>query len=285
MNPILVIGATGTVGREVVAHLRAEDAPVRALTRDPAAGRLPAGVEAVRGDLTAPGSLGAALDGVDTVFLLWQTGPATVPAVVERIARSARRVVLLSSPHQTPHPFFSQPNPMAAMHAGIERRLRETGLGLAILRPGMFAANVRHWWGPQIRAGDVVRWPYGEVETAPVDERDIAAVAARALLDAGHDGAEYLITGPEALTQAGQVRVIGEVIGRPLRLHELSPDEARRELGFPPAAMEMLLAAWGAAVGHPAIVTRTVEEVTGRPARPFRQWVADHPDAFAPSTI
>jgi hypothetical protein len=74
--------------------------------------------------------------------------------------------VFLSSPHQTPHPFFRQPNPMAALHANIERELATSGLPSVILRPGMFAANTVGWWVPQIRAGDVVRWPYGAVETA-----------------------------------------------------------------------------------------------------------------------
>ena len=82
--------------------------------------------------------------------------------------------------HQTPHPFFRQPNPMAALHANIKRELATSGLPSVILRPGMFAANTVAWWAPQIRAGDVVRWPYGAVETAPIDERDIAAVAVRA---------------------------------------------------------------------------------------------------------
>jgi uncharacterized protein YbjT (DUF2867 family) len=284
MYPILVTGGTGTVGRELVAGLIAASAPVRVLTRDPAAARLPPGVHAVRGDLTVPETLDAALAGADAVFLLWQAPPATVAAVVERIARAARRIVFLSSPHQTPHPFFRQPNPLAAMHAEIERRIAESGLGATILRPGMFAANVRHWWGPQVRAGGVVRWPYGSVETAPVDERDVAAVAVRALLDEGHEGRDYLLTGPQALTQAGQVRIIGEVIGRPLRFEEMSPDEARREwiATAPPAIVEMLLAAWGAAVGHPALVTHTVAEVTGRPARTFREWVADHAGEFDP---
>ena len=83
--------------------------------------------------------------------------------------------------------------------------------------------------GPRSRHGDVVRWPYGAAETAPIDERDIAAVAARVLLDDQHARADYVLTGPEALSQAAQVRAIGDAIGRQLRFEELTPDEFRRD--------------------------------------------------------
>ena len=137
------------------------------------------------GDLTVPESLDAALQGVGAVFLLWTARPTIAPAVVERLASHARRVVCLSSPHRTPHPFFQQPNPMALLHADVERLIAAAGLASTIIRPGMFASNTRLWWASMIRDGDVVRWPYGAAETAPIDERDIAAVAARALMRTG----------------------------------------------------------------------------------------------------
>src|SRR4051812_44711307 len=229
MNPILVIGATGRIGRFVVDQLVAAGVPVRALTRRPEAAKLPAAVEVVTGDLTIPESLDAALQGVNTVFLVWTAPFTTAHAVVERLASHARRVVFLSSPHQTPHPFFQQPNPMAVLHADIERLIATTGLASTIIRPGMFASNVLHWWAASIRSGDVVRWPYAAAETAPIDERDIAAVAARALYDDRHAGGDYVLTGPESLSQAKQVRIIGDVIGRSIRFEELSPEDFRRE--------------------------------------------------------
>jgi uncharacterized protein YbjT (DUF2867 family) len=136
------------------------------------------------------------------------------------------------------------------------------------------------WWAPQIRAGNVVRWPYAAAPTAPIHERDIARVAVRVLLEPGHDEAEYVLTGPESLTQRGQVMTIGDVIGRPLRYEELSPEEARRELPFPAPVLTMLLDAWAAALGQPAFVTTTVEAITGARARTFRDWVIDHTGAF-----
>jgi uncharacterized protein YbjT (DUF2867 family) len=266
----------------VVAQLLGAGVPVRALTRRPATAGLPAAVEVVAGDLTVPESLDTGLQGVSAVFLVWTAPPTTAPSVVKRLATHARRVVFLSSPHRTPHPFFQQPNPLAVLHADIERLIAATGLASTIIRPGMFASNALHWWAAPIRDGGVVRWPYGAAETAPIDERDIAAVAVRALYEDGHAGSDYVLTGPESLSQAEQVSSIGAAIGRRIRFEELSPDEFRRETAgrWPGPVVDMLLAAWGATIGRPAFVTSTVADVVGSPARTFRQWAADHADAF-----
>ena len=279
---VLVTGATGRVGRLVVDQLLAANVPVRALTRRPADARLPPAVEVASGDLTVPESLDAALQGVSAVFLIWPAPPRTAKAVVARLATHVERVVFLSSPHRTPHPFFQQPNPMAILHADIERLIAAAGLASTIIRPGIFASNALPWWAAQIRDGDVVRWPYGAAETAPIDERDIAAVAARALSEAGHAGGDYVLTGPESLTQAEQVSAIGDAIGRRIRFDELSPEEFRSDMAgrAPAPVVDMLLAAWRAAVGLPAYVTSKVAEITGTPARTFRQWASDHADAF-----
>ena len=281
-QPVLVTGATGRVGRIVVDELLAAGVPVRAFTRRPAAAKLPAAVEVVSGDLTVPASLDAGLQGVRAVFLVWTAPPATAQAVIERVSMHTQRVVFLSSPHQTPHPFFQQPNPLAVLHADVERLIAAAGLLSTIIRPGMFASNVVPWWGGQIRDGDVVRWPYGAAETAPIDERDIASVAARTLYEDGHAGGDYVLTGPDSLSQAEQVRIIGAVIGRPIRFEELSPEEFRRETSgtWPGPLVEMLLAAWGATIGRLAFVTSTVSDIVGRPPRTFRQWAADHAAAF-----
>ena len=284
---VLVTGATGRIGRLVVDELLRAGVPVRALTRRPENAALPAGTEVVAGDFTAPESLDAPLEGVGAVFLVWTAPLAAVPAAIARLAahRSAehRRVVLLSAPHRTPHPFFQQPNAMRGLYVEIERLLAESGLDVAILRPGMFASNARHWWGPQISRGDVVRWPYGAAETAPIDERDVAAVAARVLLDDHHANGDYVLTGPESLSQAAQVRAIGDAIGRQLRFEELSPDEFRAETAgtWPRSIADMLLSAWAATLGHPAFVTSAVQEILGSPPRTFYRWAVDNAAAFA----
>jgi uncharacterized protein YbjT (DUF2867 family) len=249
MKRILVIGATGNVGRQVVSQLLATNVRVRALARNPDSANLPAQVEIVRGDLTIPATLDRPLDDVDAAFLVWVAPRTAVAPAVARIARHVQRVVFLSSPHQTPHPFFQQPgwrpgepmaNPFATLHAEIERLIEDSGLQWTFLRPGMFAANALLWWAPKIRADNVLRWPYA---AAPIHELDIAAVAARVLCEEGHGGKDYVLTGPESLSQFKQVRIIGEVIGRSLRFEEISPEEARRELStvMPPPVVGMLL--------------------------------------------
>src|SRR3954470_347219 len=228
-SPVLVTGATGRIGRLVIDELLAAGVLVRALTRRPEDAALPSAVDVVEGDFTAPDSLDVALREVRAVFLVWTLPYESAPAVVERLARRVPRLVFLSAPHRTPHPFFQQPNPMAKMHADIEQLIAATGLPSTVVRPGMFATNALHWWAPTIRAGEPVRWPYGAVETAPVDERDVAAVVARVLCDAAHAGGDYVLTGPESLSQGEQIRTIATVIGREIAFEELTPEEFRRE--------------------------------------------------------
>ncbi len=283
MNRILIIGATGNVGRQVLSQLPATGVRIRALVRNPQTAGLPPHVDVLQGDLTIPESLDACLDGIDTVFLVWTAPPATVAPALERIVRHARRIVFLSAPLKTAHPLFQQPNPLRALATQIEQLIEASGLQWTFLRPGMFAANALNWWAPQIRAGsNVVRWPHVAAPTAPIHERDIAAVAVRALCEDGHAGAEYVLTGPQSLAQSEQISTIGDVIGRPLRVEEISPEDARSELLpiMPAFVINMLLNAWAAAIGQPALVTSTVAEITGAPARTFRDWAADHAADF-----
>jgi len=264
------------------------------MSRNPSTANLPAGVEVVRGDLAAPDTLDACLDGIESVFLVWLVSLAAAAPAVERIAAHARQIVLLTSAHRTPHPFFQQPNALRAIHAGVEQLIQASGLRWTFLQPGPFAINCRNWWASQVRNGDVVRWFYADAATAPVHEHDIAAVAVRALCPEGevdqsrHDGREYVLTGPASLTQRELVQIIGHAIGRPLRFEELSREAAREQMiamMFPPTFADMLLDAYAAAVDRPAPVTTTVLEVTGAPARSFHDWALDHAGNFAtPST-
>ncbi|MGW4960361.1 NAD(P)H-binding protein [Nonomuraea sp. NPDC004186] len=274
MSTILVTGATGNVGRHVVSQLAGAGLEVRALVRDPARARLPEHVEVVRGDLSAPGTLEPALKGVESVFLLWPHFTADGAAeVVTAIAEQARRVVYLSA--------NVADEPVTHYHE-IERLIRHSGLGWTFLRPGGFAANTLGWAG-QIRQG-VVRWPYGQASRPLIHERDIAAVATHVLTSAGHNGATYVLTGPERLTQAEQVRVIGAATGREVRWEEQPPEEAREQLlaAWGNAAfVESALKAWGSFVTAPEQATDTVERLLGRPALTFGQWAEDHVADFS----
>jgi len=291
MPTILIIGATGTVGRQLVSELLASNIQIRALLRNPGTAPLPGEVEEFRGDLTAPESLDPALKNVDTVFLVWTAPPATAPAVIDRIAKNVPRLVFLTAPHQTPHPFFQQPNALSAMLSGIERHIESSSLQWTFIRPGMFAANCIHWWGPAFRNNEVVRWPLLRAATAPIDPRDIAAVAASILAGPtaaqSHAGKNYVITGPESLTQFQQLQIIADTIGRPLRYEDLTADEARRVLAstFPVPALDMLLNAWTAAFGQPAYVTTAVAELLNRTPHTFRAWAEHNVSAFLPDEL
>jgi uncharacterized protein YbjT (DUF2867 family) len=280
-NVVLVTGATGNVGRHLVSQLAANGC---ALFRNPPTTPLPSEVEVVQGDLLAPDGIEEALSGIDAVFLLWRSDRiAPVSALVEQFRKHARRIVFLSS-SAVQDGVEEQPNFVGRVHVEIERLIEKSGLEWTFLRPRAFSANSLWWWAPQIRSGDVVRWPYGRAVSAPIHERDIAAVAVRALTEDGHAQAKYVLTGPESITLIDQVRAIGDAIGQPLRFEELSPDEAWPELLalMPSRIVDILLDAWSKSINGSAPVTSTVAEITGSAGRSFRQWAIDHTSDFQP---
>ncbi|MEU4298026.1 SDR family oxidoreductase [Kitasatospora aureofaciens] len=277
MTKILVIGANGSVGRHVVASLAEGGHEVRALVRNAAEAALPVGVEAVEGDLAAPESLAAGLSGgVQAVYLMWPGIPVQ-PGVVELIAEHAERVVYLS----TDVPDLADDEPPVIFHQEIERLIRRSGLAWTFVRAIDFAGNVLGWAG-QVREG-LVRWPYGQARRSLIHERDIAGVAVRALIEDGHEGAKYLVTGPESIAHADLARIIGEELGTEVRWAELAPETARTKLTAAwgnAAFVESRLRAWESFTREPERVTATVEQVLGRPARTFRSWVRDHAEDF-----
>lgn len=270
---ILVTGATGSVGRHVVSQLLAQGTAVRAVVRNPD-GDLPTEVEVVRADLADPASLDTVLAGVDSVFLLWPFFSVDGAfAVVDSIARHARRVVYLSSEVAAEDP--------ESFWAVLERRIEESTLEWTFLRPTGFAKNTLGW-ADQIRTG-VVRAPYGQAARSLIDEQDIAAVAVRALTEDGHARKTYVLTGPATVTQAEQVRLIGAAVGHPVIWEEQSRAEALPGLvdvfgdeSFAEGALD----AWAGFVTRPERVTSTVQEITGVPARSFSRWASDHADEF-----
>ncbi|GAB2820003.1 NAD(P)H-binding protein [Actinoallomurus bryophytorum] len=273
-RPILVIASTGNVGRQIVTQLREAGYAVRAVTRNPRTADFPSDVEVTGGDLSAPSTIAACLDGVDAVFLLWplHTGKR-LAAVVDVIARRARRLVFLGTGGVPDLSFAEQ-----------EKLVHGRGTESTVIRPSTFAVNTL-WWADQIRAGDVVRGAYGALRMSLIHEADIAAVAVRALTEPGHHGVTYALTGPEALTQVEQVRVIGDVLGRPLHWEELTREQARRRLladeTFPDSFVDVLLDGYADMLaGPPLVLTTTIHDITGAPARSLRQWVTDHAADF-----
>ncbi|MFI6273420.1 NAD(P)H-binding protein [Micromonospora zamorensis] len=276
---ILVTGATGNVGRHVLALLVAGGHPVRALSRAPQAAVWPAEVDVVAGDLADPAALDAALTGVEAVFLF--AAPGSGPAFVAAAQRAGvRRVVLLSSggvDDDAP----VQDGPIAAYHAELENALRGSGLAWTFLRPDVFAANTLMWAG-QTKAGDVVRGAYAQAAAAPVHEADIAAVAVAALTQDGHAGQIYRLTGPESLTHADQATILGRALDRPIHYAELPAEAVRQMMSahVPGPILDDIFTTWAASVGRLAPITTDIEKVTGRPARSYHHWVLDHATSF-----
>jgi uncharacterized protein YbjT (DUF2867 family) len=216
-----------------------------------------------------PRSLVEHLDGAEAVFLVWPFFNSDgVEGVLDLLARHVQRIVYLSAEAAS--------NRANSFWAAIELAIERSAAEWTFLRPTGFAANTL-MWSDQIRKGNVVRWVYGQAARSLIDERDIAAVAVRALTDDGHADKRYVLTGPEAVTQAEQVRAIGEAIGRALRWEELSREDVQRQLAAVP---DTALDTWASFVDHPEIVTETVHDLTGRSARPFAEWARDHAEAF-----
>ncbi|OCB30609.1 nucleoside-diphosphate sugar epimerase [Mycobacterium malmoense] len=278
---IVVTGATGNVGRPLVAALAAAGAPVRAVTRAPQAAGLPAGVEPV-------GSAAEALPGASAVFLNSRALGDDLESVVAQCVRGGVRKLVALSAINADDDFSRQPSRFRGdRNKEVERVAVDSGVAWVSLRPTVFATNFAGMWSPQIRAGDVVFGPYAHASTAPIVETDIAEVAARALLTDELVGQRIPLTGPQAFTNAELLATIGAVLDRPLQYREI-PNAAVRQrflgLGFPAEFADAYIAMLAATVDAPALVTHDVEKVLGRPAVPFAQWVAEHRDVFARAT-
>jgi uncharacterized protein YbjT (DUF2867 family) len=173
-------------------------------------------------------------------------------------------------------------SPVARLHRTVELAIERSDLDWTFIRPGTFAANTRTWWAESIRAQNVVRLPYPEAQTAPVHEKDIAALAVTALTEPGHSRQAYTVYGAESLTLRRQAGHIGDATGRQIRIEEINPRQARTELAkaMPPVVADAMLRQWAAGHGTPAPISAIVAKITGRPAHTFAQWAADHADDF-----
>jgi uncharacterized protein YbjT (DUF2867 family) len=274
---ILVTGASGNVGSEVVKALVDRDSPVRALLRDPARARLPETVRAVAGDLDHPDTVEPALDGVDAAFLLG--GFATLPDLLERMRHAGvAHVALLTSRCV----IGGKPdNAVTRMWLDSEAAVRGAGIAWTILRPSGFHSNALRWL-PQLRAGDLVRAPWPDVAIASIDPADIAAVAATALIERRHDAQALSLSGPEPLTPGDQVATLARALARPLRYEPLADDDARAAMAAdtPPAIVDALFRFFSDGEFDDSTVLDTVATVTGRAPRAFHAWATTHAHRF-----
>ncbi|SFP04459.1 Uncharacterized conserved protein YbjT, contains NAD(P)-binding and DUF2867 domains [Amycolatopsis arida] len=269
---ILVTGATGNVGRPLVERLLTAGHPVRALTRDSRTANLPAGTEVVAGNLSDTASLAEVFTGVTAAHLISfgdgyapLDNGADIVALAERAG--VRRVTVLKGDLDK---------------TALDQAVEASGLEWTYLAPVEFMSNTMEW-ADSVRTEGIVRDGFAGTKSAMVHDADIASVTAAVLTGDGHAGREYWLTGPEALTPRERVRVIGEVLGREVRFVELGRDEmvARwREQGYSADDIEFFLAMRTNPPEAGYTVLPTVEEVTGRPATPFAEWVRENVAAF-----
>jgi len=277
---ILVTGATGNVGGELVRQLAEAGQPVRALTRGDAQGGFPPGVQAVPGDLNDPASLRPARHGATGVFLLPGYADMTGVLAEARQAGVAKVAQLSGSSAGTGDP----DNAITRYMTRTEEAVRASGLAWTILRPMAFMSNTFQWL-PQLNAGDVVRAPFAYVRAAVTDPADIAAVAALALTQDGHEGRVYPVSGPEPLAPADRLAILGRVLGRSLRFQAQPDDEARAEMSaaMPAEYVDAFFRFYADGTLDESVVWPTVRDLTGRPPRTFEQWATAHAEMFAPA--
>jgi uncharacterized protein YbjT (DUF2867 family) len=275
----VVFGARGNVGRHVVSGLLAAGEPVRVTSRDPAASGFPAGTDVATADLDQPETLPAALAGAGKVFLYAR--PAGIEGFVEAArAAGVRHLALLSS--QAIEDANADRNPIARQHRAVEVAIERSGIDWTFIRPGIFATNSRWWWAESIRRAGSVRLPYPDAHSAPVHEKDIAALAVTALTGPGHGHQVYTVLGPVSLTLRQQVADIGTAIDRDIGVDVITAEQAREALAarMPAAAVDAVLGAWRKGLDRPAPTSDIVQKITGRPGRTFAEWAADHADDF-----
>jgi uncharacterized protein YbjT (DUF2867 family) len=267
---ILVTGATGNAGGATVRALLEAGADARALVRDPDSAELPAGVEAVAGDLNRPETLDEAISGAEAAFLL--SGYDGLEQTLTNMKRAGvKRVVLLSS---SAAPGGDRSNAVARYHIDSERAVRESGLAWTFLRPNSFMSNTFRW-APQLRTGDTVRLPFADVAVSMIDPDDLGAVAAAALTSGAYEDQALRLSGPESLRPEDQVGVVAEVLGRDLRFEPVSNDDARADMSrnMPAEYVEAFMSFFAEGTVDETTVWPTVEQVTGRPAGSYERWV------------
>ena len=281
---IVVIGATGKIGSELVRLLAERGAAVRALARHAGRGEETPGVEWMAADLARRDQLAAAFVGAEKLFLLTANSDDMVRLQKNAIAAArqagVRQVVKLSALGASDH---SQ-SVIGLWHYNVERVLQASGLAWTILRPHHFMDNLLDQRENIVRDG-VVYSAAGEGRIPFIDTRDIAAVVAVVLTEPGHEGKEYVLTGPEALSYRRATEILSGVLGRPLDYVAETEDDTwvrQRRAGEPAWRIAALLAiaSYQRAGGLTEQLTATVEELTGRPARTFEQFARDHAAAF-----
>lgn len=274
---ILVTGATGNIGRELVGILAAAGHQVRAASRKPGGEALPDGVTAVAADLNRAETFTEALAGVRGMFLM--PGYDDMAGLLALARKSGvEHVVLLSGGSAGSG---DRTNAVSRYMIDSEQAVLDSGIAWTFVRPRAFMSNALRWL-PQLREGDEVRVPFADVRAAAIDPYDIAAVVGQALVADGHRGVIHTVSGPESLLPAEQIATLADILGRDLRCVPLSNDEARAQMSenTPAEYVDAFFRFYVDGELDESQVEDTVERVTGRAPRTFRQWAEAHADAF-----
>jgi uncharacterized protein YbjT (DUF2867 family) len=282
---ILVTGAVGNIGRELVARLAARGDRFRVLVRNPERYTPPAdGCEVMEGHFGAPDKLKRALAGVDRVFLLSGVHPRMVDLqtslIDAAVAQGVGHFVKLSGMDADPGSSLT----LGRWHGEIERHIEDSGLAYTHLRPNSFMQNLLHQ-ARQIATSGKIFAPMRDGRVSLVDVRDIAETAVAALTGDGHAGRTYTLTGPSALTYDEVAAALSQIAGRSISYVDTPPDAAREGMiagGLPDWWADLLVELMEVcARGDCARVTDDIEHVTGHPARSFAQFAADHAKRFS----
>jgi uncharacterized protein YbjT (DUF2867 family) len=287
MTTVLVTGATGNVGSRVIQELRGRGVPLRAFVRDAdrASALLGPEVDLAVGDFAEPASIRAALDGVDALFLACGNLPPQVEYernVIDAAARAGvRRLVKLSALGAR----LGSPVDFWDWHARIEQHLRASGIPSVVLRPRFYMSNLLGSI-ETIRSAGAIFAPAEGVKIPMMDPLDVAATAAIALSDDGHEGQTYELTGPEAITFHDVAAQVSRVTGRPVRfvpVPEPAALDALLQTGMPDWMAHNIVTVFAELQQDPAAqVTGAVHALTGRQPRHLAEFLADHAALFAP---
>ncbi|MCA3738528.1 MAG: NmrA family NAD(P)-binding protein [Phenylobacterium sp.] len=281
-NRILVTGAAGNIGAEIVKRLQARKADFAVMTH--ASGGAPAGAGETQGDFLDPASLRRAFEGVDTLFLLFPLVPEMPRMAANTVAAAkaagVRHIVRSSGAGAD----AASPAAIAKVHGEIDALIRNSGIPFTLLLPTSFMQNLVNFYGAAIRDGALYA-PRGDGATAVIDVRDIADVAVEVLTHpAAHAGQSYTLTGPEDLTDAQMVSAIARQIGRDVRyvdVPETAAVDSLTRMGSPPQVIEWLMSLNHVIKqGWAAGVSPVVETITGRPPRNLADFVRENAAAW-----
>lgn len=277
---ILITGATGNIGRELVQRLSTAGHQVRILVRDAKkVAHLDPHIQRAVGDLDAPETLDAALKGVNKVFLVTFETHQDKNFIRATKNSGVQHIVKLSTLEA------NQPHLMVGRwHREREKLIEESDLSWTFLRPGMFMSNSIEWWAETIKTQGRIYFPGGKGRVAPVAPRDVATVAYNVLTQSGHGGKTYELTGPELLTIDDMATIIGNSLGKPVKYISVPLFAAGIQMLLFGLELKLIRAFLQLASelrsGRGAILTDTVQSLTGHPAQTFEAWCRENVESF-----